>query len=47
MSGGATILACRKDSAGTTIEIGSRAEVRDAGPAIAAETARHALRHFA
>jgi hypothetical protein len=47
MSGGARMLACRNDGAGTTSETGSSAARGAAGAASAAETARQALRHFA
>ena len=47
MSGGARMLACWNDGAGTTTETGSRAVRGTAGAASAAETAKHALRHFA
>lgn len=47
MSGGARMLACRNDRAGITTETGSSAVRGTAGAASAAETARHALRHFA
>src|SRR5688572_17959076 len=47
MSGGARMLACRNDGAGTTTETGSSATRGAAGAASAAETARQALRHVA